>query len=112
MMGHIRRRKTPHGPRFDAITSAGRDPHTRRYSQKAKTFTTRREAEAWLREMASWRLEGGVVNASHLAMSALLDQWLEAMRVQVAQTTFASYDEQVRVHLAPAFGALPTSQLT
>jgi integrase len=101
MIGSIRRRKTGRGIRFQARPPQG----------AAKTFATRADAERWLRDHAVRREAGGPVEAAKITTGDLLHLWLRPIQVRVATTTFASYDETVRVHLEPELGAILVGRL-
>jgi integrase len=89
------------------------DPVTGERRQRAKTFKTRKEADA---ELAKWITEierGTSVEPSKLTVAELLDQWLDHVaRHKVRATSLEDYRHTIVKHIVPALGSVPVQKLT
>jgi integrase len=84
------------------------------------SFGTRRNAAGWgktkrtaqqaLRDMLTDASRGELVDPSRQPLGAYLDEWAEGLRL--APSTIASYRKNIRLHIAPALGAVPLNRLT
>jgi len=110
MRGHIRQRgKRSWQIKFDD----GRDPSTGKRRIRYKTVSgTKREAERELNKMLSDLDRGSFVDAGRLSTGQFLKNWLSDHAAHsVSRKTFERYEEIVRTHLVPKFGALKLSAL-
>ena len=73
----------------------------------ARSANTEREARALLREM----LDADATLSSTVQLSALMAVWLESRRAGLRPKTYNSYEQQIRLHIVPALGALPLNEL-
>jgi integrase len=89
------------------------DPVTGERRQRAKTFKTRKEADA---ELAKWLVEierGTSVEPSKLAVGELLTMWLDDVaRHKVRATSHEDYRNTIDKHLIPALGSVLAQKLT
>ncbi len=91
----------------------GPDPATGRRVYKSRVFYgPKSAAEAELAKWVAQVEQGGAVEPSRMRVAEFLDKWLEHARVSLSPTTFRRYEEVVRLHLAPALGALPLARLS
>ena len=84
------------------------------------SFGTRRNASGWgktkrtaqqaLRDMLTDASRGELVDPSKQPLGAYLDEWAAGLRL--APSTIASYRKNIRLHIAPALGAVPLAALT
>jgi integrase len=98
--------------RFVVRVFLGRDGGKRRYVNRT-VHGRRRDAERVLRDLLAARDRGDLVTPSRQSLGDFLRRWLDDYAAgAVAETTLASYRATVRVHLAPAFGAVPLRHLS
>jgi integrase len=112
--GSITKRLTADGKaRYLVRVEYPPDPVTGKRRQRAKTFGTRKEAEA---ELARWLTEierGTALEPSKLTVGEYLAHWLGAYAAtNVRPTTYRSYEQLIRVHLVPALGHIPLQKLS
>ncbi|HET9969830.1 MAG TPA: tyrosine-type recombinase/integrase [Streptosporangiaceae bacterium] len=91
-----------------------------RYAIGHPSFGTRRNASGWgrtqrdaqreLRSRLTDASRGELVDPSRQPTGAFLDEWAEGLRL--APSTIASYRKNIRLHIAPALGAVPLNRLT
>ena len=109
MRGHIRKR----GNRWAAVIYAGRNSQTGSHKYRWFTHATKRDAEAHLVQLQAQMHAGGALPPARLRVGDYLEQWLRDYAAgQVAATTRRSYQDTVRLHLAPALGHLPLLRLS
>jgi integrase len=72
-----------------------------RAQQEMQTFDTRREAEAWGREMETAREHGTLADAGKISLGAYLDVWLTSCQTRLRGNTVASYGDVVRLYIIP-----------
>src|SRR5829696_1079449 len=89
------------------------DPVNGERRQRAKTFKTRKEADA---ELAKWITEierGTAVEPSKLTITELMDQWLENVaRHKVRATSHEDYRHTIVKHIVPGLGSVLVQKLT
>src|SRR5215216_157487 len=89
------------------------DPVNGERRQRAKTFKTRKEADA---ELAKWITEierGTAVEPSKLTIAELMGQWLENVaRHKVRATSHEDYRHTINKHIVPALGSVLVQRLT
>jgi hypothetical protein len=111
--GYIRKRKRKEGPVYEAVLYLGADPVTGKYRQQAKSFRTKREAQAAL---AKWQVEidrGTFVEKSQKTVADLLRYWLESYALHnVRDTTFDQYSNTINVHIIPCLGHVQLQKRT
>jgi integrase len=98
--GSVFQRNGSYGYRIDLEP----DPASGKRRQSSRQgFRTKREAETALRAAMQDVAQGMGVNRSSLDLDAFLDDWLEAQRQQLKETTWASYRVAVE-RIKPALG--------
>ena len=109
MRGHIRKR----GKSWAVVVYLGKDPTTGRARRKWYTYATRQEAQAHLAHTLTQLHGGGTLPSTRLRTGEYLEKWLQDYAVgAVATTTFARYQDIVRLHLGPAIGLIPLQKLS
>lgn len=91
-----------------------RDPRTGKRQQHSETVKgTKKEAEHRLAELID-RIEGNdFVRPERITFGRWLDRWYQSyVATNTRSRTAASYRDEIRVHIAPALGQIPLSQLT
>jgi integrase len=112
MRGTIDKRLGKRGPGYLVRVDLGADPVTGKRRQRAKTFATRREAEAALAQWLADIEHGTAIEPSKLTVRDYLLSWLETYgRSNLRPTTYRSYEQLVRLHILPSLGALPLQKL-
>jgi integrase len=110
MTGHIRQR-TPGS--WEIRYSLGVDAATgRRKIATATVRGTRKDAERELRRLLSAVDSGEAVEPGKITLGAWFDQWLKMIRPELSPLTHKSYDQAIRLYLAPAFDRVPLAKLT
>lgn len=72
---------------------------------------TKREADRLLRTLQRDRESGLRLDRGEPSVRDVLREWLDAVRDEVRPATFASYEIQARLHIAPHIGHLPARAL-
>lgn len=108
--GHIR----PRGPgAWELKYDLGCDPITgKRRIRYATVRGSKRDAQRRLRELLSEIDRGMVADAGHLTTGQWLEQWLAECRHTVSPKTWQERAAYVRLHLAPALGAIQLARLS
>jgi integrase len=109
MKGHIRER----GKNWVVVVDLGKDPTTGKRRQHWETVKgPKRDAQRRLREILTSVEGGAYVKPSRLNVGEWLQEWLKGyVATNCAPRTQASYAEVVRLHVAPALGQIPLTQL-
>ena len=108
-MAHI----APKGDRFYVVVYGGIDPAT----GKAKRdwhdgYATRKEAERAAAEITKRQHDGEYRSPDRITLAEYLtDRWLPLKKSQLSRSTFDSYRNSVRLHVAPRIGAIQLRQL-
>ena len=102
--GSIQKREGKRGVRWSVIYD---DPHAvGKRKQRRKTFTRKREAEAFLAKTLDQINTGNFIEPSLMSVGDYLDHWLDTYaRHNVRPTTFRSYEQMIRLHVKPTLGA-------
>ncbi len=81
--------------------------------QETRTFRgTKKDAQKELTSILNGINEGTHVEATKMTVGDLLNRWLrDIAKPNVGNAAYDRYEEVVRVHLIPAFGALPLEKL-
>lgn len=108
MRGHVRRR----GGSWSVVYDEGRDESGRRIQRWRSGYATKREAEEALTKILGTLADGEYVRPNSDTFGEYLDQWLEAVEVQVRPSTFASYRMIVEKHVKPRLGSVKLQRLT
>lgn len=81
-------------------------PEGERRQAKRRGFATKREAQEALDELRLSSRQGTFVAPAKTTFSSYLAEWLPAMRRELAETTWESYDRNIRLHIEPALGGI------
>jgi len=73
---------------------------------------TRRDAAAKLHAAIDKRRNGLPLAGERQTTGAFLNNWLEAIRPRVRESTYRGYKSKIRVQLIPALGRIPLARLT
>ena len=98
---------------YSKTITTGRDPLTGKRRQKRLSAKTVRELKRlWAAELK--RIEDGdYIEPSKTTFGEYLTHWLATYaRHNVRPTTYRSYEQLIRLHIAPALGAVPLQKLT
>jgi integrase len=78
-----------------------------------RSFKTREEAELYLAQSQVEQAKGEFRIPAKIRFADFAQEWLETYaQVNVRQTTFATYETALRVHLVPEFGHLYLTEIT
>jgi len=75
-------------------------------------YRTKKEAEAALVSLMSRLQQGTYVEPNKTSLGAFLEEWLTTIRPTVRDTTWSSYDAEVRKHVIPRLGDTRLQALT
>ena len=107
--GSIRQRKDG---KWEARISIGYtdDGKLKRIS---KYFDTRKEAATWLAEVHTAQRKGDFVQPDKITVADWMPKWLEAhcKPPLIEDTTYASYESIIRIHIVPGLGTIPLQKL-
>jgi integrase len=89
-----------------------RDPKNPR-KRHERTFTTKREADRWLREQSAALVTGTHVDPGKASKKFpdLVQAWKDTRYAALAPRSSARYDQVLRKHLLPEFGAMRVSDV-
>jgi integrase len=73
---------------------------------------SKQEVREKLRQLHDQAGKGILTDADRLTTKEYLERWLSLVKPKVAPTTYARYEQHVRLHLAPHLGAVRLSKLT
>ena len=71
-------------------------------SRRSKTFTTKKEASAWLADTRIKASQGMLPSDERLTLGTYLDQWLATHGPTLRPLTFWNYTRLIRRHLQPS----------
>ena len=96
-------------------TKSGTRYSVRYYDQNGnqhekRGFTTKTEANKYLRTQLKARDDGTLVTARQLTVAALLERWMAGRRV--ALSTLSGDERRIRLHVLPALGSYPVAKIT
>ncbi len=85
----------------------GRDPQTGKERRKWLSFKTKRDAEAAQAKYVNELNSGGTLPLpSKKLVGEYLEEWLRGHQPNLAPTTYASYRDTIKNHLAPELGTI------
>lgn len=110
MQGHIRKRGKNS---WAVVVDSGRDPITGERRQVWRTVRGRkRDAEALLVELIHQRDTGIDVRPERMTVGQFLERWLrDYAEANLAPSTLRRYRQLIYLHLLPALGSIPLTQL-
>ena len=91
----------------------GADPETGKRRRKTLTIHgTKRDAQRELRKLLTQLEDGGYVPSTKMTVGQWLEEWIKGYAaLNTAPRTHERYREIVQLHLAPALGRLPLTEL-
>lgn len=89
-----------------------RDDSGRRRQRRVTVRGTRRDAEAKAAELVRLAYAGQAIADGRLRTTALLDEWLAAIKPAIADTTYRRYKSISDLHLKPVIGMRVVRNLT
>jgi integrase len=105
-------RQGKRGPSYRVTVDFPRDPITGKRRQRTETFRTKKEALAREREWLTEIERGTAVDMTKMTVGEYLAHWLAtSVKHSVRNTTYNSYEQLIRIHIAPALGAVPVQKL-
>jgi len=109
MKGYVVRK----GNQFYAVIYEGRDPVTGRERRRWYPAGPHREdADALAAQLASERMSDPGTRRSSLTLGVYLTQrWLPSKQVALRPSTWASYRNNIELHIVPAIGRVPLRHL-
>ena len=119
MTARPRKRRSPGEGAYPYKTNAGERwrfkcvvtlPDGTRQPVNRRGFVTKQDALRVMREALAASDRGGFTDPSKQPFGSYVASWLDGLRL--APSTIASYRKNVRLHIAPAIGALPLTQVT
>ncbi|MEK7424558.1 MAG: site-specific integrase [Actinomycetota bacterium] len=102
--GSIKRDASGHWSFVVDLSPAG-SPQRRQVRRRG--FKTKRDAIEKLQELQHDMRMGAFVEPSKQTLGSFLTEWLETIRSTVRQSTWASYERNMRVHVVPRIGHFP-----
>ncbi len=113
MANRIMKRKGANGTAYLVRVEYPTDPITGKRRQRAKTFHTKKEAEAALAQWQGEIARGTAVNPSKMTVGEYLVHWLATYATHNTRpTTLRGYEVSVRQHIVPVLGSVPLQKLT
>lgn len=109
MAGHIAKK----GNRYYPVVYGGINRSTGRDIRDWHDgFATRKEAERALAEIVKRKQDGDYRSPDRITLADYLnDRWLPLKKSQLSRSTFDSYRNNVRLHVAPRIGSIQLRQL-
>src|SRR5262245_32993785 len=100
------------GKKYALRVFLGRDAAGKRHYHCETFHGGAGQAEDRIREIIRRHRAGEAIKANAETFGAFLDEWLEAKRLNVAESSFETYREVVEVRIRPAFGAKMMARIT
>lgn len=100
------------GKKYELIIEAGRDPKTGRRKRVYRVCNGRKpDAERELANIIRELEQGTYIEPSKTTVAEYLRYWLDAYGVNLAPSTFASYNRIVNTHIIPSLGGIELARL-
>jgi integrase len=101
------------GKSWSVVLDLGRDASGKRRREWHSGYRTKKDAERVRIELLAAVDKNTHVSPSKLTVNTFLaDEWLPAVRASVRPSTPDSYQQMIRVHIAPALGGTLLQKLT
>ena len=109
MRGHIRKR----GDNYQLVVSVGWDHTAGKYQYRRETIRgTKRDADKRLAELLHQLNTGTYITPGKTTFGDYLAQWLkDYARPNLSPRTAEGYESIIRVHLQPALGSIPLTEI-
>ena len=100
-------RKDPASGRWWFVVDLPPGPDGRRRQAKRRGFKTKAEAQAAIDELRVAGRQGVYVPPARQRLGEfLVDEWLPAIKVTIEESTWASYERYLRLHVTPHLGGV------
>ncbi len=107
--GHIRKRNSGG---YQITIQLGNDPLTGERCRQSKTVhTTKKQAEALMRQMIQDIETGHVAAPSTKKLQDWITDWLDNYRPNIEETTRDGYQEKLNNYIIPGLGKIPLNTL-
>src|SRR5215510_12541787 len=100
------------GKKYVLRVFLGKDAAGKRHYHSETFHVGAGQAEDRIREIIRRHRTGEAINANADTLGAFLDEWLEAKRLNVAESSYVTYKEVVEVRIRPAFGKKMMARIT
>ncbi|MDA8334721.1 MAG: site-specific integrase [Peptococcaceae bacterium] len=100
------------GVSYRTTVDVGTDPATGKRKQKVLTAKTKQELEVLVAQTLADVSRNVYFEPAKMTVGEYLDYWLKNTNAKVEPTTYQGYEIAIRLHLKPAFGAIPLTKLT
>lgn len=81
--------------------------------QKTRHFDRKKDAEEWLTKITNDINEGSYIQPSNMPVGDWVSKWLHTYgKVDIRDSTLASYDSYIQNHIKPGIGHIPLNKLT
>ena len=110
--GHIRNRSTKGKRSYQIVVEGNPDPMTGKRKRNYRTVnSTKKEAEAIMRQMIQEMENGGIIKQSPETTEQWTIQFISEYKPNIADTTRAGYEEKIRNCISPTIGKIPMKAL-
>lgn len=99
------------GAKWYYIIELGRDSKGKRKQKKKRGFKTKKEAQAALTKALHELNTGTYIEPSTQRLGDFLNEWLEIKKTSVAQSSYSTYQNNLKTHILPELGNIPLSNL-
>jgi integrase len=80
--------------------------------ETGKAFTRKRDAEKFRADLVSANNKGAYVSPSKLLFGELIEDYVALKKIEIAPSTYAKYEQLMRVHIKPNLGNIPVQRLS
>ncbi|RYD02621.1 hypothetical protein N752_25165 [Desulforamulus aquiferis] len=103
MAGHIRKRSTKSGNKWQVVFESGKDSYGKR-KRLYRNVDTKKEAQQLLAQLISEHENGTYIEPSKITFGQYLDEWIEGHSINLSLTTVESYLVNITKHIKPRIG--------
>src|SRR5262249_23769060 len=100
------------GKKYRIRVFLGRDAAGKRHYHSETFHGSAGQAEDRIREIIRRHRAGEAIKANADTFGAFLDEWIEAKRMSVVETSFETYKRKVEAHIRPALGNKLLARIT
>jgi integrase len=108
----VGQRKTVGKDKHEIRVSLGRDSTGKRQTHFEVFYGGARQADQRIYEIKRRHLAGEPIKANADTFGAMLDAWLEAKRLSVAESSYETYKDVVDIRVRPVFGNKMLARIT
>ena len=99
------------GTKWYYVIELGKDAKGKRKQKKKRGFKTKKDAQAALTKALHELNSGTYIEPSKEMMGGYLIHWLEAKKPRIKESTYRTYNDNLKAHLIPEFENMPISNL-